>query len=87
MPSTLAPDPPVSDTNVAVYANQFGIGFNAFEFLFDFGQSYEDAATESHWRVVTTPAYAKVFRAMLDRSINDYEDAFGIIPDPREPDP
>ena len=85
MPSTL--DPPMADTKVAVYANQFEIGFNAFEFLFDFGQSYEDAATESHWRVVTAPAYAKVFRALLDKSISDYEEAFGVIPDPPEAPP
>jgi hypothetical protein len=38
-----------------------------------------------HSRIVTAPAYAKVFRRLLDRSIDDYEARFGPIgpvPDP-----
>lgn len=88
MPPSLAQDPADADAlQAAEYANQFEIGFNAFEFLFDFGQSYEEHATERHWRIVTAPAYAKVFLALLGKSINDYEEAFGVIPDPPEPDP
>jgi hypothetical protein len=37
--------------------------------------------------VVTTPAYAKVLLALLDKSISDYEEAFGTIPDPPQPPP
>lgn len=86
MSSPIVHDPPETQAapKVAVYANQFEIGFNAFEFLFDFGQVYDEDATEAHWRVVTAPAYAKVFRALLDKSISEYEEAFGIIPDPQE---
>ena len=87
MTAPIVDDPPQAEAapKVAVYANQFEIGFNAFEFLFDFGQVYDEGATEAHWRVVTAPAYAKVFRALLDKSIREYEEAFGIIPDPQEP--
>lgn len=88
MPSSPATDQLDADTpKVAVYANQFEIGFNAFEFLFDFGQTYEDSAGARHSRIVTAPVYAKVFRALLDRSISDYEEAFGTIPEPPEDDP
>jgi Protein of unknown function (DUF3467) len=71
-------DPP----KLAAYANQFEIGFNALEFLFDFGQTYQDEAGAKHSRIVTTPVYAKVFRGLLNKSISDYEEAFGIIPEP-----
>ena len=77
-------DPP----KLAAYANQFEIGFNALEFLFDFGQTYEDEAGARHSRIVTTPVYAKVFRGLLNKSISDYEEAFGIISEPpRSVDP
>ena len=65
----------------AAYANHFEVGFNAFEFLLDFGQNYEgpDGTAVAHTRIVTAPAYAKVLRGLLDRSIDDYEAAFGRI--------
>lgn len=85
MPSSPPALQPESDQpKVAAYTNQFEIGFNAFEFLFDFGQTYQDEAGTRHSRIVTTPVYAKVFRALLNRSISDYEEAFGNIPEPPE---
>jgi hypothetical protein len=42
------------------YANYFKIGYNAYEFVIDFGQYYsesEDAHIQT--RIVTSPAYAK----------------------------
>lgn len=68
---------------LATYANQFEVGYNAFEFLLDFSQDYADAPGEAgapaHTRIVTAPAYAKVFLDLLDRSIGDYEAQFGAI--------
>lgn len=68
---------------LATYANQFEVGYNAFEFLFDFAQDYADSSGEpeasAHTRIVTAPAYAKVFLDLLDRSIVDYEAQFGAI--------
>ena len=63
------------------YANHFAVGFNAFEFLLDFGQAYDSAEgmAVAHTRIVTSPAYAKAFRALIDRSIAEYEAAFGTI--------
>lgn len=67
----------------AMYANQFEIGYNAFEFLLDFGQDFEAVGETRvfHTRIATTPAYAKAFRALLDRSIDQYEALFGPIAD------
>jgi len=75
------PAPPAARPPLAAYANHFEIGFNAFEFLLDFGQDYEGpaAGTLPHLRVVTAPAYAKAFANLLWRSIGDYEAAFGGI--------
>lgn len=65
----------------ASYANQFEVGFNAFEFLLDFAQNYDSAEgmALAHTRIVTAPAYAKVFLALLERSVGEYEAAFGPI--------
>jgi hypothetical protein len=41
------------------YANVLQVGHNAFEFVFDFGQDYqEDHEVQWHTRIVTGPAYA-----------------------------
>jgi len=82
LPAPVAPTPaaPKAAPEPAAYANAFEVGFNAFEFLFDFAQDYEGAeGIAAHTRIVTAPAYAKVFRALLDRSIEEYEAAFGTI--------
>ena len=65
-----------------VYSNHFKVGFNAFEFVIEFGQAYEDVAIESsHTRIITGPAYAKALSALLHQSIASYEASFGRIPD------
>jgi hypothetical protein len=62
------------------YANYFEIGHNAFEFLLDFGQKYSDGLQERiHTRIVTGPSYAKELLRVLEKSIEQYERAFGII--------
>ena len=67
---------------LAQYANWFNIGHNNFEFVLDFGQHHADQAGASiHTRIVTGPAYAKVLSALLNESLERYEDAFGEIPD------
>jgi hypothetical protein len=64
------------------YANGFTVGHNAFEFLLDFYQSYaEDKPALLHTRVITTPVYAKSLLALLRKSIDQYENVFGTIPD------
>jgi hypothetical protein len=62
------------------YANHFAVGYNACEFIFDFGQSYdENDEAELYTRVITSPAYAKTFFDMLKGSIEQYERTFGDI--------
>jgi len=62
------------------YANYFKVGYNAFEFLFDFGQYYtEDERLQLHTRIVTGPSYAKTLLEILKDSISQYEVDFGDI--------
>lgn len=63
------------------YANYFTVGHNAFEFLFDFGQTYSQGRPASlHTRIITTPVYAKSLLGLLQESIDQYEQLFGTIP-------
>ena len=63
------------------YANYFQVGYNAFEFLFDFGQFHrESTAAQFHTRIITSPVYALAFLETLRESISQYEQAFGAIP-------
>ena len=46
------------------YANYFKIGYNAFEFVIDFGQLYPegepgDKKARFHTRIITAPVYAR----------------------------
>lgn len=67
------------------YANYFEVGHNAFEFLFDFGESYdEDSKVRFHTRIVTAPTYAIALLETLRGSIDHYEQSFGVIPKPEE---
>ena len=59
------------------YVNYFKVGHNAFEFIIDFGQSYEENPDpRMHTRIVTSPAYAKAFLETLHESIVRYERIF-----------
>jgi Protein of unknown function (DUF3467) len=62
------------------YVNYFNVGYNAFEVVVEFGQSYEGHVTPL-WltRMVTTPAYAKRLLLLLDDSLHGYEQRFGTI--------
>jgi hypothetical protein len=62
------------------YANYFKVGYNAFEFVLDFGQYYiEDQEVQLHTRIVTGPSYAKALLEFLQDCIDKYELDFGII--------
>jgi hypothetical protein len=62
------------------YANCFKVGHNAFEFVFDFGQSQGESGEVSiHTRIMTAPGYAKTFMNTLSESIARYEREFGTI--------
>jgi hypothetical protein len=82
MPSdtdTAREDPPAE----ARYANCFNVGYNAFEVLLEFGQLYhEDQQPRFHTRIVTSPSYARELLRTLQRSLNEYDDAYGKSPGP-----
>lgn len=63
------------------YANYFKIGYNAVEFLLDFGQLYpEGEEVQLHTRIVTNPIYVKALFETLRESIDRYEQDFVVIP-------
>jgi hypothetical protein len=62
------------------YANYFKVGYNAVEFLVDFGQFYpEGKEARLHTRIITNPIYAKALLETLRESIDRYEQTFGTI--------
>lgn len=65
------------------YANYFIVGHNAFEFIIDFGQSYEGNTEWQtiHSRIITSPFYAKGLLKTLQDAIVLYEAKFGRITD------
>lgn len=62
------------------YANYFKVGYNAFEFVLDFGQYYpEGKEAQLHTRIITGPTYMKTLLELLRESIDRYEQTFGTI--------
>jgi hypothetical protein len=67
------------------YANYFRVGYNAVEFVLDFGQFYLDEnRPRLHTRIVTSPVYAKALGETIRDSLSDYERAHGAIPEAGE---
>jgi hypothetical protein len=64
------------------YANYFAVGYNAHEFIFDFGQNYsKNDQAELHTRIITSPTSAKALFELLHQSIAEYKKAHGSIED------
>jgi hypothetical protein len=63
------------------YANYFKIGHNAFEFVLEFGQFYDDGEDRVtiHSRIVTSPTYAKHLLQTLSIALGQYEADHGDI--------
>ena len=62
------------------YANYFKVGYNAYEFVIDFGQYYPGTEeAELYTRIITSPAYAKSLLEILRESIDRYEKSFKAI--------
>ena len=62
------------------YANYFKVGYNAFEFLLDFGQfNPERELPQFHTRIITSPIYAKALLEIIRESLDRYEQTFGAI--------
>lgn len=70
------------------YTNFFQVGYNAVEFLLDFGQYFDETKDGSiHTRIVTNPRYAKELLNVLQESVERYEKSFGSIPNQNEEQP
>lgn len=62
------------------YANHLEIGHNAFEFLLDFYQCFdENEEAELCARIITNPADAKAMLTTLQEAIELFEHSFGTI--------
>lgn len=60
------------------YANYFEVGYNAFEFILDFGQLYAGGEEPHlHTRIITNAAYAKELLNTLRTSVDQYERSYG----------
>ena len=56
------------------------MGYNALEFLVDFGQAYENGGEDCiHTRLVMIPAYARALSELLIESLRHYENSHGPI--------
>jgi Protein of unknown function (DUF3467) len=74
-------DPQENNRLEGRYANYFKVGYNAVEFVLDFGQFYSDnRVMQFHTRVISIPLYAKALLQTLGESIEQYEQMFGAIP-------
>jgi hypothetical protein len=64
------------------YANHLKVGHNAFEFLLDFYQQFdENEEAELCMRIITNPADAKAMLATLKEAVDFFEKNFGAISD------
>jgi len=59
------------------YANCFQIGFNAYEFVIDFGQEHPPGPARIHTRIVTSPQQAGDLSETLNNSLRDHERKYG----------
>jgi Protein of unknown function (DUF3467) len=55
------------------YSNVFKVGFNAYEFVIDFGHQYHPSPARIHTRIVASPAMARNLRDVLDQSLGEYD--------------
>lgn len=70
---------PKSEGMSARYTNCFRVGYNAVEFVVDFGESYDERGETMHTRIVTSPTYAADLLEVLRKSLREYERTFGRI--------
>ncbi len=62
------------------YANYVKVGHNAFEFVIEFGQCYDDDKNAyMHSKIMSSPAYVKEFFRTLQKSLEEYEENYGEI--------
>jgi hypothetical protein len=55
------------------YSNSFRVGFNAYEFVIDFGQQYDDGPSRTHTRIVTSAGSARGLCELLATSLREHD--------------
>jgi Protein of unknown function (DUF3467) len=70
------PLPPKDEEPEARYGNIFRIGYNAYEFVLDFGQCHPPGKEHMHTRIVTSPASAKDLSELLQDSLGKHEQKY-----------
>lgn len=69
-----------AEKSEGLYTNYFKIGYNAFEFVLDFGQFFPEKEEVVFFsRVITNPKTAKNLAQVLHVSIAQYEKIYGLI--------
>jgi hypothetical protein len=58
------------------YSNIFWVGYNAYEFIFSFGQSHPPDKERMHTRIVTSPSAAKNFSELLRNSLAEHAENY-----------
>ena len=62
------------------YSNYHRIGFNAFEFLLDFGMMFQGTEEETyHTRIIINPASAMSLLRTLQKSLQEYQNEYNNI--------
>ncbi|MDX2152652.1 MAG: DUF3467 domain-containing protein [Bryobacteraceae bacterium] len=75
------PDP----TQEARYVNYFSLVHGRDEFLMVFGQVMPgDQEPHFNLRLVTSPPYALALMNLLRKSLSNYTESYGAIPEPEE---
>jgi hypothetical protein len=68
---------PEDDELEGRYSNTFRIGYNAYEFVLDFGQIHPPGRERMHTRIVTSPSSAKDLSELLQDSLGEHEQKYG----------
>ncbi|MCP4341203.1 MAG: DUF3467 domain-containing protein [Desulfobulbaceae bacterium] len=72
--------PSKGDELQAFYANSFRVGYNAYEFVLDFGQFFpENGEEQYHARIITNPNYVESLLGILKEAIEQYQKKHGHL--------
>jgi uncharacterized protein DUF3467 len=74
-----------SDEPDGKFSNSFLIGFNAYQFIFEFGVITAVGASHIHSRIVTSPTHVEEFINVLAESFGEYMNKYGPSKEPNKP--